>query len=331
MDSKEPCRPRLTAKGQRTRARIVAAAARLIYERGVASTTLDDVKAAAEVSGSQMYHYFPDKDELVQAVISHQADVIAGNQRQADLGSAEGLRAWRDMVIAQARSEQGKGGCPLGSLAGQLAETDPHARALLAGGFGQWQAAISEGLRRLHQAGQLPDGTDPDALAVTLLATLQGGLLLAQVQRDPRPLETAVDTLLQLARSGRRDIPAGHEIPLSDRRRQTKSPAEVTGLRSQPLPAWRRASAETWLTYRECYPIRAVATRHHGTKADLQAGDLLEPGCKFGESHHAVTLQRPVHSAKFPAHAHEAACMDVPGVEQALLARGCRRDLQVRM
>lgn len=115
------------------------------------------------------------------------------------------------MVIAQAGNEEGKGGCPLGSLAGQLAETDPHARALLAGGFGQWQAAIGEGLRRLHQAGQLPDTTDPDALAVTLLATLQGGLLLAQVQRDPRPLETAVDTLLQLARSGRPDIPAGND------------------------------------------------------------------------------------------------------------------------
>jgi AcrR family transcriptional regulator len=205
--------PRLTAKGQRTRARIVEAAARLIYERGVASTTLDDVKAAAGVSGSQMYHYFPDKQELVQAVIAHQADVIAASQRQADLGSAEGLRAWRDMVIAQARSGNGMGGCPLGSLAGQLAETDPHARTLLAGGFGQWQAALGEGLRRLHQAGQLPDGADPDALAVTLLATLQGGLLLAQVQRDPRPLETAVDTFLQLARSSRPNPPAGGGVP----------------------------------------------------------------------------------------------------------------------
>jgi TetR/AcrR family transcriptional repressor of nem operon len=213
MEGEEQSRPRLTPKGERTRARIVEAAARLIYERGVGGTTLDDVKAAAEVSGSQMYHYFPDKDELVQAVITYQAAVIAGGQRQADLGSAEGLRAWRDMVIAQAGSSEGKGGCPLGSLAGQLAETDPHARALLADGFRQWQAAIGEGLGRLHQAGQLPEGTDPDALAVTLLATLQGGLLLAQVQRDTRPLETAVDTLLQLARSSRPDVPAGSEIP----------------------------------------------------------------------------------------------------------------------
>ncbi|MGD0557817.1 MAG: TetR/AcrR family transcriptional regulator [Streptosporangiaceae bacterium] len=201
MEGEGQSRPRLTPKGERTRARIVEAAARLIYERGVAGTTLDDVKAAAEVSGSQMYHYFPDKDELVQAVITHQADVISGNQRQADLGSTEGLRTWRDMVIAQARNGGGKGGCPLGSLAGQLAETDPRARALLASGFGQWQTAITDGLRRLDDAGHLAHGTDPDALALTLLATLQGGLLLAQVHRDTRPLETAVGTLLELARN----------------------------------------------------------------------------------------------------------------------------------
>jgi AcrR family transcriptional regulator len=213
MEAEEQGRPRLTAKGERTRTRIVAAAARLLYERGVAATTLDDVKAAAGVSGSQMYHYFPDKDELVQAVISYQAGVIAGNQRQADFGSADGLRAWRDMVIAQARSGEGKGGCPLGSLAGQTAETDPRARTLLADGFGQWQAAISDGIRRLRRAGELPAGTDPDGLAVTLLATLQGGLLLAQVQRDTRPLETAVDTLLELARHRQPDIPADNETP----------------------------------------------------------------------------------------------------------------------
>jgi TetR/AcrR family transcriptional repressor of nem operon len=201
-------RPRLTPKGAQTRARIVEEAARLIYEHGVAATTLDDVKAAAGVSGSQMYHYFPDKDELVQAVITQQAEIIAANQRQADLGSPEGLRAWQDLVIAQARSGAGQGGCPLGSLAGQVAETDPDARALLARGFAQWQNAIGDGLRRLGDAGQLPGGADPDALAVTVLATLQGGLLLAQVQRDTRPLETAMTTVLRLASGHRPDGPA---------------------------------------------------------------------------------------------------------------------------
>jgi hypothetical protein len=90
----------------------------------------------------------------VQAVIDHQARTIAGNQRQADLGTPEGIQAWRDTVIAQAKSSNGKGGCPLGSLAGQLAETDPRARALIAAGFGQWSAAISDGLRKLQATGR---------------------------------------------------------------------------------------------------------------------------------------------------------------------------------
>ena len=195
-------RPRLTPKGERTRARIVEEAAVLIHERGVAGTTLDDVKAAAEVSGSQMYHYFPDKNDLVQAVIDYQADATVSNQRHADLGSVAGVQAWRDMVIYAAERVQAKGGCPLGSLGGQLAESDPEARSLIAAGFERWTTEISEGLRSLQASGQLPPGLDPDDLAVTLLATLQGGLLLAQVQRSTRPFETAVDTLLALTIGG---------------------------------------------------------------------------------------------------------------------------------
>ena len=101
-------RPRLTPKGERTRSRIVEAAAALIHERGVAATTLEDVKVAAEVSGSQMYHYFPDKNELVQAVIDYQAETIVNNNRRA-LGSAKGLDAWRNMLITGVRRNQGKG------------------------------------------------------------------------------------------------------------------------------------------------------------------------------------------------------------------------------
>jgi TetR/AcrR family transcriptional repressor of nem operon len=189
---------RLTPKGERTRARIVAAAARLVHEGGVADTTIEDVKAVAGVSSSQLYHYFADKDELVQAVIDHQADAIVGNTERAGLGTPEGLRAWRDLVVAQAARSSGQGGCPLGSLGGQLAETDARARGQIADGFDRWSDALRAGLRELDVAGRLRPGLDPDALAVTLLASLQGGLLLAQVQRDNRALATALDTFLDL-------------------------------------------------------------------------------------------------------------------------------------
>src|SRR6478736_7943455 len=190
-------RPKLTPKGALTRARIVEAAAALIHARGVAGTTLEDVKVAAGVSGSQMYHYFPDKNELVQAVIEYQAETIVKRNAYA-LASANGVEAWREMVIAAARRTQARGGCQLGSLGGQLAESDPEARALIAAGFDQWASTLSDGLKPLHTEGKLPPAIDPDDLATTLLATLEGGLLLAQAQRSTRPFETAVDTLLAL-------------------------------------------------------------------------------------------------------------------------------------
>ena len=198
MSNELNARPKLTPKGERTRARIVERAAALIHERGVAHTTLDDVKLAAEVSGSQMYHYFPDKDDLVQAVIDYHATGIVSRNRQV-LSGANGLEAWRKMVITAAKRTKARGGCALGSLVGQLAETDPEARTLIASGFDQWAAAIGDGLRSLHAQGKLPSDVDPDDLATTLLATLEGGLLLAQVQRSSRPFEIAINTFLTLA------------------------------------------------------------------------------------------------------------------------------------
>jgi AcrR family transcriptional regulator len=74
----------------------------LIHERGVAGTTLEDVKVAAGISGSQMYRYFPDMNELVQAVIDYQAGTIVKHNRQA-LGSPNGVEAWRKIVVTEVR------------------------------------------------------------------------------------------------------------------------------------------------------------------------------------------------------------------------------------
>ena len=189
---------RLTRKGHETRQRIVDAAADLIFEQGVAHTTIEDVRAAADVSSSQLYHYFDDKPALVRAVVDHQADTIVGGQQTFDLSSLDGLRTWRDWVIEHQRELGCSGGCPIGSLGSELAETDPEARAQVSYGFKRWEAAIQSGLREMHARGRLAPDADPDTLALALLAALEGGLLLTQIERDTRPLEAALDAMLDL-------------------------------------------------------------------------------------------------------------------------------------
>jgi TetR/AcrR family transcriptional repressor of nem operon len=214
--------PRLTARGRATRDRIVAAAAALMHERGVAGTSLDDVRAATGTSKSQLYHYFADKSALVRAVVAMQvAQVLQAQSRELDdLGSMAALAAWRDRVVALNAQVACVGGCPLGRLASELAEHDPLARAALADGFREWQDRLTAGLRVMQQRGELDAGADPAALSLGLLAAAQGGLLLAQTSRTTAPLEVALDLALDGIRAGSRvtrsrvDVTRSSELPV---------------------------------------------------------------------------------------------------------------------
>jgi AcrR family transcriptional regulator len=75
------------------RQKIIEAAADLIYERGVAGTNNELVRKAAGISGSQLSHYFPDKESLVRVVIGWQADTMIGLQRNPPPGELDSLAA----------------------------------------------------------------------------------------------------------------------------------------------------------------------------------------------------------------------------------------------
>lgn len=198
---------RLTRKGEATRQRIVSAAAQLMYERGVTEATLEDVRAAAGVSGSQIYHYFADKQALLLAVIEYQTEAVLGMQQPlfGRMDSMAGLRRWRDALVEYQRRMQCRGGCPIGSIGSEVAESNPAARLAVASGFLRWEAAIHEALEAMHARGELD--ADPQDLALAVLAALQGGLLLTQLQRESRPLEIALDTILDHVESRTR-LPA---------------------------------------------------------------------------------------------------------------------------
>lgn len=189
----------LTPKGQQTRQRIVAAAAELMFNGSVSGTTIEDVRAAAGVSSSQVYHYFKDKKALVQAVIEYQDETVVGGQEPIlmTLDTLESLRTWRDFLVRHQEELACRGGCPVGSLGSELAEADDDARARVAASFSRWEVAIRSGLRGMQARGEL-GGADPDELALATLAALQGGLLLTQLHRSTRPLETALDAMLEL-------------------------------------------------------------------------------------------------------------------------------------
>ena len=188
-------RSSLTPRGMATKLRIVEAAARLVYESGAERVSLDQVMEASGTSKSQLYHYFTDKDDLLREVIAFQTSrIVQTNAVHLDLlASFDGLIVWRDMVVAGHRAGAGVGGCPLGSLAYELAAQSEETRNLLDQSFGAWSEVIEAGLSRMKKLGQLTPRADTRALAVAVLAAIQGGILLSKTARNPEPLELAFD------------------------------------------------------------------------------------------------------------------------------------------
>ena len=184
-----------TAKGRETRERILQAAAELIAVKGTAGMSLDDVRARTGASRSQLYHYFEDRDDLIRAVVEATTDAVLGRQDELfdHLDSWAGIDRWFEFMVQHQIEQQTRGGCPIGSLAGQLAETDPKARVAIAAGFDRWEAHIRAGLSRMKARGKLRKDADLTALATATMASIQGGLLLTQVRRDPNQLRIALN------------------------------------------------------------------------------------------------------------------------------------------
>ena len=181
----------------------MAAAAELMYVRGVNATTLDDVRAASSTSKSQLYDHFPDKEELVRAVVAARAAQVIERERGhlQRLRSFRGLVRWRDALLQRNSLRNGAYGCALGSLASELADQDDQARVTLAETFVEWEGLLAAGLRRMRDSGVLGPDADPDRLATGLMAALQGGYLLAETAHDVRPMEIALDMALDHVRS----------------------------------------------------------------------------------------------------------------------------------
>lgn len=192
-----------TARGRVTRQRIVESAAELFLRKGVHATGLDEILRAAGASKSQLYHYFSGKDDLVRAVADFRRDDLLAAQRPLfdGLDSWAGIESWFAWILAYQEGPGERLGCPIGSLASELAHTGEPAARHLAVCLAQWREAIAAGLARMRDRDELAPDADPERLAAATLAAIEGGLLLTRAERNTDSLEAALEAAMVNLRS----------------------------------------------------------------------------------------------------------------------------------
>lgn len=216
---------RLTRKGLATQKRIIDVTAELMFHHGVTGTSIDQVRGAAGVSGSQMSHYFRDKRDLTRQVIDARRNDVVAFHTQSRLGaldSIEALQAWADACVAEIDTVYRQGGCVYGSLAGELMEADDEVHHDLATGYEQWIALFRAGLTAMRRRGDLRPDADPRHLAVAMVAAHQGGAMITYTTGSSEPLRTALNAAVDYVRSF---APAGkpHKSRTTSSRRKPRS------------------------------------------------------------------------------------------------------------
>ena len=129
---------------------------------------------------------------------------------------------WRGAVLAHYGS-QPHWGCPISALAREVIGNDPERAGELAAYMDRWRGYLQAGLDRMRTAGLLRSDADPERLALSTFAALQGGLLLTQTMQSLKPLEAALEGALTALHAA-----AAQDIPVT--------PAMKRAMKRSPLP-----------------------------------------------------------------------------------------------
>jgi len=170
----------------------------LLWERGYADTSPRDVRERSGVGQGSMYHHFPTKRDLALAALERNvADLL---RAASDLdGQGDPISRIEAYLM---RPREALKGCKVGRMTQdpQVRE-DPVLLAPVSRAFAQANVSWVRILREAVAAGELRDDLDPERIAHTLMAVLQGGYVLAIAQQDSAPFEDACAGAVDLLRA----------------------------------------------------------------------------------------------------------------------------------
>lgn len=173
------------------RARLVEAAKLAFYHQGVATTTLADVAALAEVPLGNVYYHFRTKDALLAAVIDAHLRELQARFAHWDQDPNPRQRLWSWLQAErESQHDLARYGCPYGSLGQEIGKTEAPAAALIAQLL---QAHIEWAAEQFRLLGKEP--SEAQNLAVDLVAALQGAFLISCSLRSPALLDHQLDRL----------------------------------------------------------------------------------------------------------------------------------------
>ena len=186
-----------------SRERILEAACDLFHAQGVSATGLDQILERSSTGKGQFYHHFAGKEALVLAVLrefhTRIREGVASSTRK--LAGLDDLESWFMGFVEGQRKGGCRRNCPIATIGVELQDGQEELREEARAVFTAGREALTAFFARLKEQGKLRRTVQPASLADFCFAIMQGGLLVAKVERRSEPFENAVKQAMAHVRS----------------------------------------------------------------------------------------------------------------------------------
>jgi TetR/AcrR family transcriptional repressor of nem operon len=183
-------------KGQLTRQRIIEVAAPIFNQRGYEGCSMQALMEATGLEKGGLYRHFSSKEDLAAEAFRYALGQVI-QARTGDLGQIDGSVAKLRYIVKQFVEIPSPmaGGCPLMNTALDADDGNPVLKKLAAKGLKDWKKRICRIVAKGKRCGEIVPDTMPERIANTIIATLEGSLLISRMEGTRDALRHARSTL----------------------------------------------------------------------------------------------------------------------------------------
>jgi len=190
-------------KGQQTRQYIIQQAATLFNQRGYSGSSISDVMECTGLKKGGIYRHFQSKEQLALAAFDYAQQQSTSRLVEAvaaETDAVQKLLAFITAFHALTVHPPVPGGCPIVNTIVDSDDGDPALRARVVAVVSAWEQLIARIVADGIAQGSIRRDVDPQAVATLIIATLEGGILLARAHQSPVYLQHTVDHAVQYVR-----------------------------------------------------------------------------------------------------------------------------------
>lgn len=190
-------------RSEQTRRFITEVTAGVFNRKGYAGTSMSDLTEATGLTKGSIYGNFLNKEEVAQEAFAFNvANRIAVIQQQvkAEKTARGKLLAHVRVFSSSCRHLLPDGGCPIMNTAIEADDTNEPLRKQAAAAFTSWKKSLVQIIRTGVENGEFRKTADPERTALSLIALIEGGILLSRTSKNKQDLDQVLATAEDLVR-----------------------------------------------------------------------------------------------------------------------------------